>query len=56
MSETQQQPEAQPPVEHQTGYTGTNYPWMADPKQAKTEQSARHLPPMMRRSKKGGKR
>jgi hypothetical protein len=55
MSETQQQPEAQPSAEHQTGYTGHAYPWMTDPKAAKAERSPRHLPPMMRR-KKGGKR
>ena len=53
--ETQKQSEAPaPPKEHQTGYTGHMYPWMADPKQAKTNRSPRHLPPMMRR-KPGGK-
>jgi hypothetical protein len=56
MSDETQQEQAEAPKlpEHQTGYTGHEYPWMADPKTAKAERSARHLPPMLRR-KPGGK-
>ena len=45
----------QPPeAEHQTGYTGHEYPWMTDPKAYKADHSLRHIPPMLRRPK-GGK-
>jgi len=58
MSTTNEQPQApaqSPPAEHQTAYTGHEYPWMSDPTGYKADHSPRHVPPMMRR-KKGNKR
>jgi hypothetical protein len=54
-SEQPQEPAQSPPAEHQTGYTGHEYPWMSDAKGYKADHSPRHTPPMLRR-KKGAKR